>query len=382
MKLTKLKAYILDSFWFKPLIISLCGILLSELLVQIESLDSVGEITYLFNLGADGARSILTTIGASILGVAAMSFSLTATTIATVSSSYGARLVRNFMTNNKNQIVLGVFSGTFLYCVWTLRYIHSINNGGIFIPNIAVHGAIVLAIICVIVLIYFIHQIAENTQISTLLSQARNDINESIDIINPKKEDRKTKNEAIKNFNSCVIKKGAEKEGYLQMIDANRLSKVAEDCGIKIKVVVEPGDYVHKNKDIFAINKAVSKSENKRILNCFSIGDFRTPHQDIRFAFQQPVDVACRALSPGINDPFTAMSAIDIIESGVIEYLKQPKQQRFFYDSDEKLNVFIDISSKEDVINNIYKSLDTYCMDDPRVKEKYLAFKKNISNYR
>ena len=135
---------------------------------------AVRELPFFSELSADGGRSILTTIGTSMLTVAGTSFSITISVLATTSSTYGPRLVRNFMADRSNQFVLAMFTSTFLYCLIVLRSVRTASmTGSAFVPTLGVHLAVLLAVVDVAVLVYFIHHIATSVQITTLQKRCR-----------------------------------------------------------------------------------------------------------------------------------------------------------------------------------------------------------------
>jgi uncharacterized membrane protein len=160
-----------ESFWFWPTIFGVAAIVLAQLLVSVdERLQLAGtRIPFLDALSASGGRSILTTIGTSMLTVAGTSFSITISVLATTSSTYGPRLVRNFMADRANQLVLAAFTSTFLYAIVVLRSVHTaIEDTDAFVPVIAVHVAVLMGVVDVAVLVFFIHHIATSVQVTSL----------------------------------------------------------------------------------------------------------------------------------------------------------------------------------------------------------------------
>lgn len=180
-----------ESFWFLPGVLGVGALVLAELVVTLDRyLDgaSYGPLdALLVRVGASGSRDILGAIGGSMLGVAATSFSITISVLATTSSSYGPRLVRNFMADRGNQLVLGIFGSTFLYSLMVLRSIRSLDSGDgdTFVPDLAVNLAVVLAVLDVAVLVYFIHHIADSVQVSSLVQRVRRDLVSTVDDLCP-----------------------------------------------------------------------------------------------------------------------------------------------------------------------------------------------------
>lgn len=322
-----LRSKITDSFWFLPLAMGVLGIIFAWTMVWIDHflINNAIDIK-IADVGAEGGRGILTAIAGSILGVAATSFSITTSVLATASSTYGPRLVRNFMADSRNQFVLGSFVASFLYALMVLRTVRDVGDiGTAFVPNLAISVAIIMAIVNVVLLIYFIHHIADSIQISTLVSRVRDDLIHCIDALYPlaKNDDddnipRDRFTEELPNEPPIVVH--SQSDGFITWIDYEKLVSEAEQQNEHIKLLVQPGDYVHYDMplaNVWTMGGNVSGREFSWIAYQVHIEQTRTPYQDIRYAVQQPVDITIRALSPGLNDPYTAINALRGLGSGL-----------------------------------------------------------------
>ncbi|MDO5500839.1 MAG: DUF2254 family protein, partial [Propionibacteriaceae bacterium] len=186
--LSRLK-HLPTTFWFVPTVLIVMGVILGEVLVSIDRAGWPDDLpdplkNLLFASGPTGASSMVTTVGTAVFGVAGTAFSITMSVIATASSTYGPRLVRNFMADRGNQIVLGAFGATFAYCLMVLRRITSADDDvGVdaFVPQLAVNFTLVLAFIDVGLLIYFIHHIATSIEVSSLTERVRTELSRAID---------------------------------------------------------------------------------------------------------------------------------------------------------------------------------------------------------
>ena len=139
------------------------AVALSFVLVQVDVWLGVGVVQkfgLLYTFGPEGARAILSVIASSMITVASVIFSITMLTLQLASSQFGPRVLRNFMRDRSNQIVLGTFIATFLYCLLVLRTVRGTDNSS-FVPHLSVAFGALLAIASVAVLIYFIHHIAD-----------------------------------------------------------------------------------------------------------------------------------------------------------------------------------------------------------------------------
>ncbi|RIJ61073.1 DUF2254 domain-containing protein, partial [Clavibacter lycopersici] len=181
-----------ESFWLLPALLGLGAVVLALGLVEVDRLlvaAGIDDIPLVEDLSATGGRAILSAIGGTMLGVAATSFSITISVLATTSSSYGPRLVRNFMADRGNQVVLAVLTSTFLYALIVLRSIHTEEDGVVgFVPVLAVSAAVLLAVADVAVLVYFIHHIAMSVQVTTLQTRVLADLERVIDATRPARD--------------------------------------------------------------------------------------------------------------------------------------------------------------------------------------------------
>ena len=176
-----------ESFWVLPAALGIGAVLLAELLLTLDR-HVVGDtqVWVFSDLSATGSRSLLTTVGGSMLGVAATSFSITISVLATTSSTYGPRLVRNFMADRGNQLVLAVLTSSFVYCLVVLRAVRSEADGvGDFVPTVSVHVAVLIALLDVAVLVYFIHHIATSVQVTSLQQRVGRELDAVVELLYP-----------------------------------------------------------------------------------------------------------------------------------------------------------------------------------------------------
>jgi uncharacterized membrane protein len=162
-----------SSFYFVPLLIVVCSVGLAAGLIELDlalRFDAGEAWPLFFGAGADGSRGLLTAVASSMITVAGVVFSITIVALALTSSQYTSRVLRNFMGNHSNQVVLGVFLGIFSYCLVVLRTIRG-GDEGAFVPSIAVMGGLILAFVGVGFLIYFIHHISVSIQASSIIAE-------------------------------------------------------------------------------------------------------------------------------------------------------------------------------------------------------------------
>ena len=317
----------IESFWLIPALLLSASVLAAEVLVALDrSLigQGIAELPFVNAIGPSGSRDLLAAIGGSMLGVAATSFSITISVIATASSTYGPRLVRNFMANRGNQIVLGTFGATFLYALLVLRTVREESSQAAeFVPHLAVTVAIALAVLDVAVLIYFIHHIADSIQVSTLASQVLSDLERSAAEARPEDQEHADPVTIVPSAEPVLVVT-AKDHGYLQQADHAALVDLAADIDGFLRVRPRCGDHVVAGETLVEVwaGAGADDTVEQRIRRHLVFGRSRTPQNDLRYAVQQIVEMAVRALSPSTNDPYTAINAITELGTGLVAVLE------------------------------------------------------------
>lgn len=315
---TLLKTYdnIRTSFWFVPCNIILLALVLCALLVWLDSVSSLANVpvlNFLYHSDPDITRDLLSTVASSIMTVVSITFSITMVALTNASSQFGPRLLRNFMNDSSTQTVLGTFIAIFLYCLVLIRVTDDFANGE-HLPGLAIAGAILLTLHSIFLLIYFIHHVATNLQADNIINKVYETLQTNISSIFAEHKE----NEALQASQSTVTNKlnaapaiKSHSSGYVQAINYLELVELLEGRDAYMKLTISPGDFVTTNMLIGYYSGDASDSSLKQILNCISLGAKRTPIQDPEFAFLQLVEIALRALSPSINDPYSAIACID-----------------------------------------------------------------------
>lgn len=370
---TTIQTKLFDSFWFKPLLLCAFGLVLAQVVIMVDHwlVDQNIDVP-LSGMGAEGGRGILIAIAGSVLGVAATSFTITTSVLATASSTYGPRLVRNFMADRRNQFVLGSFGMSFLYALIVLRSVRdTMDVGAAFVPSLAINIAILFAVLNVILLIYFIHHIAESIQISTLISRVRDDLIRSIESLYPLEEKLDdNKNQQNNSESTCNEFADAlpdirpnrvriDRDGYVTWIDYGAIVKRAREHDALVKLLIQPGDYVFLGMEVAQVWQRTEDDEPHITwpLVSINIAETRTPYQDIRYAVQQPVDITIRALSPGINDPYTAINAMRGLGSGLTRLCQRQNAEAVMFDDDSQPRLHKKTITIEHMLDSVFRTL-------------------------
>ena len=308
------------SLWFVPTLMVAGAIGLAFGLVVVDTRIAHAwllDYPLLFGAGADGARGMLTAIAGSMVTVAALIFSLTLSTLAQVSSQYTSRVLRNFMRDRANQLVLGFFVSIFAYCLIVLRTIRGGDEGG-FIPSLAVFMGLVLALTSIGVLIFFIHHMAIAIQASSIIRHATEETQAAITRLFPDPVDLEhTQELPVPTARLRWQPVPARATGYVQSLDEAELLALARQLAGVVRLEHGIGGFVARGAALVSVAGyepepvVLSEALTKQLNDCFTLGRQRTIEQDVGFGLRQVVDIALKALSPGINDTTTAIISID-----------------------------------------------------------------------
>lgn len=302
-----------SSYWFIPALMATTAAGLAFGGVYVDELYGGTFSQYrlwLYTGGAEGARAVLATIAGSIITVAGTTFSITIAALSFASSQFGPRLLRNFMRDTGNQVVLGTFTSTFLYCILVLRTVVG-EDERIYVPHLSVTFGVVLAVLSLGVLIYFIHHIAESIQVGYLIQTVGLELDDTVERLFPAELAEPAGHaESQDDFTFEVC---ADRSGYIQAIDENALLASSRDADLSIRLLLRPGDYAISGMALAVMPQAPDPKIEAQIRRSFVMGRTRTPHQDAPYAFLQLAEIAVRALSPSMNDPFTAVMCVDRI---------------------------------------------------------------------
>ena len=321
-KFKQLWSNLRSSFWFVPSLIVAVSIALAVALVEADSIGSdqwLARWPRLFGVGAEGARGMLSTIAGSMMTVVGVTFSMTLVTLALASSQYTSRILRNFMRDRVTQVVLGIFAGIFTYCLIVLRTIRSGDEGG-FVPSLAVSFGVVLAIGGIGVLIFFIHHIASSIQASNIIASVAAETMVAVDRLFPEKlghgpiegdEDPSPLPLSERSWQAV----SARENGYIQSVDNAALLRLAREHQTIVRMERGIGEFVVQSTPLASL--ALEDPPEKEIIAAlqaaYSINRYRTVEHDSAFGIRQIVDMALKALSPGINDTTTAVMCVDYL---------------------------------------------------------------------
>lgn len=363
-------------YWFVPTIMSICAVAISVLLLWVDRQHIIGErLTWLYTGGPDGAKTLLSTVAGSVITVAGVAFSITVAALSQASSLFGPRLLRNFTRDTGNQIVLGTFVATFLYCLMILRTIHA-EQGDLdsFVPQASVTMSVLMATASIAMLIYFIHHVSESLQAPHVVAAVAADMSETIVSLttapDPADEGRGPHDDEIDVLpaaESHLVRAGCD--GYVQAVEFETLVELATRADVIIRLERRAGDHVMECCDLARIWPAtrVDQDLSHAVAQAVICGIEATPEQDVEFAIRQLVEVALRALSPGINDPFTAINCIDALGAGLSLLARRRLPSAHRCDENGRLRVITRVTSFAGAADMAFNQIRQHARDNVAV---------------
>ena len=321
-KLKQIWSNLRSSLWFLPALIVTVSIAFAVVLIEAETFGInrwLARWPRLFGTGAEGARGMMSTIAGSMMTVVGVTFSMTLVTLAMASSQYTSRILRNFMRDRFTQTVLGIFAGIFTYCLIVLRTIRS-GEEGVFVPSLAVFFGFVLALGGIGALMFFIHHIASSIQASNIIASVAAETMVAVDRIFPEKlghgpiegdEDQSPLPLSERSWQAV----SAGENGYIQSVDNAALLRLARAHQTIVRMERGIGQFVVQGTTLASLSME-NPPGNEMIAGlqaAYSINRYRTVEHDSAFGIRQIVDMALKALSPGINDTTTAVMCVDYL---------------------------------------------------------------------
>lgn len=365
-----------SSLWLVPAMMILAAVLLALGMLYLDTVAPqpwFEQLRWLLQIGPEGARQVLATIAGSMITVASLVFSMTLVTLTLASSQLGPRLITRFVRDTVNHVVLGTFVATFVYAILVLQTVAGAEaEAEPFVPHLSVTVALILALVSILWLVYFIHHVASSIQADTVIAELGVQLSEAIERRFPE-IDRPAGVSPETPFLDRLAEPPAvvavPESGYVQAIDASSLLRKASTNGLVVQVETRPGDFVVARAPLLKVwpRERLSEEIGKALCEPIVIGPKRTPTQDVDFAVSALVEIALRALSPGINDPHTAMTCIDRLMEALAEIMAEDEPPSLVPDADGTIRLIVRPATFEAVIGAAFNPIRHAGRDHARV---------------
>ena len=363
-----------EGFWFLPSALIVAGFLLGNFMIRLDQRTqswSALHLSWLFPGNAEWAKSILTTIAAFVGVAVTLIISVTIVALTLASQQFGPRLLRNFLRDSTTKVILGVYlaTGTFGFVV---RY--RLDD---FIPYLSLSLIGILAVISVFLLILFVHHVSASIHVSNVMARVSRDYSHAVDKLFPKKllemppaaETLIKKTDLPSNFDEEARPIPSNESGYIQSIDYVYLLDLAHEKDILLKIHPRPGEFIIEGTPLAFVwpGSAYEEMLFDKVNGSIYLGNERTLTQDVEFAINQLVEIAVRALSPAINDPFTAVRCINRLAQGLVELSHSQMPSPYIYDSDQKLRLITKTITFPKMVNASFNLIRQNGLTSPMV---------------
>ncbi|MEO8496271.1 MAG: DUF2254 domain-containing protein [Planctomycetota bacterium] len=399
-----MKTYLLNlwdsvrgGYWFVPTLFALGAVMLSLLLPRLDAaIVAWGwRLPEWIRTTIPAARATLSAIAGAMVAVTGTVFSITIVTLSLASQQFGPRLLRSFMYDLPTQITLGVFLSTGFYCLLLLRVVEQ-HDGGVTAPHVSVLAAVALTVLSMAMLIVFIQNVATLIQAPHVVAAVARDLDGAIERLFPEligdpASDEELNEASARDMESklgenCVVV-GSTREGYIQAIDADGLMQLARERDLVLRLRSRPGDFIALGSPLADVWQAAEQPAAELsgtdlavpLSETFLVGIRRTPRQDVECMIDELVEVAVRALSPGINDPFTAMNCIDRLGAALGRVAERKLPSAYRWDDEGRLRVIARPVSFANVLDAAFNQIRQYGRDSVAVTTRLLEALESIA---
>jgi uncharacterized membrane protein len=327
------------------------------------------------------AQAILTSIATSTMTVVSIVFAILLMTLTLASTQFSPRILISFVRDHVTQWTLGIFLGTFSYCIAALPAARSLPTP--FAPVVTVVGAMALAPVCVAWLIYFIHHISIAISVNHILDRISRETELVIDELMPYPRQPthwgKAFGASLEDLKHVIA---SRQSGYIRFVDVPRLRELARSYGVCVRLERKVGQFVPEGAALLRVTRGerITPDRGLELLAAIDIGPTRTMQQDVEFGIVQIVDIALRAISPAVNDPTTAISAVDQLSSIVIRWVSRAPPEGYFYDPPHVLRVIIDWTDFDGVLDLAYEQIRHYAVADAAVSLRLMRALGDIAS--
>ena len=326
------------------------------------------------------AQVILGGIAASIMTVVSIVFAILLMTLTLASMQFSPRLIVSFSRDRVTQWTLGIFLGTFSYCMAALPAAHSFPHP--FAPVVTVLGAMILALACVGLLLFFIHHISQAISASHIVDRIAEETEGIIDELMPLPHhpDRPHRDGPLGPGQNdvAVLSIGS---GYIRFVDTKRVVAVAKHYRVSIRVLRRVGHFVPAGIPLMIVSKGnrLSPEGTAELLAAIDIGPTRTLQQDVEFGVLQIVDIALRAISPAVNDPTTAINCVDQLSRILIRFASREPPDNLLYDPPGIVRASVEWIHFDRLVVSAFEQIRLYARTDIAVSLRLLRAFSDIA---
>ncbi|MFD2697564.1 DUF2254 domain-containing protein [Mesonia sediminis] len=366
-----------ENIAFYPSIISFLGFNFAMLMLYLEKRGvSSFVINYVPELvinNADTAKTLLSFLTGGIISIMVFSFSMVMVLLNQASSNFSPRVLPGLISQRNHQYVLGLYVATILYNTFTLVGINPKEDSQYQLPGFSVLLGIIFTVICFAAFLYFIHSISQSIQVNRILENIYNDAKNRLNrLIEGEQKNHKSCFPSTDNWHKYY----STETGYLQTFALNNLKLLCLKNEIKIKILPLKGAFVLAGVPLFLVNKSIDDELKEKILENFNFARGEIVLDNYALGFKQITEIGVKAMSPGINDPGTALNTIDYLTELFALRMKK-RDETIIYENDQAL-VFLTTVNFAELLYQVLASYRTYCNHDIACVQKLLIMLKYL----
>jgi uncharacterized membrane protein len=372
-------------FLIRPLVIAvflgLCGAVLSSVEESVPTASAWVPIT-LFPSHEDAqvAQVILSVIATSTMTVVSIVFAILLMTLTLASMQFSPRILISFVRDRGTQWTLGIFLGTFSYCLAALPAARSMPHP--FAPVLTVLGAMLLALVSVGWLLFFIHHISHAISVNHIVDRIARETEDVIDVLMPHPQTSSYQQPAaVPVLEESEFPILNEVSGYIRFIDTKRLLAFARMHHLRVRVTRRVGHFVPAGVPLLMVSRRTRLDRNNAVdlTGAFDIGPMRTLQQDVEFGVIQIVDIALRAISPAVNDPSTAISCIDQLTRILIRWVDRLPPESLLFGPPHVVRVILPWIDLDGMLDTAIEQIRAYATTDSAVSLRLLRLLHDVA---
>jgi uncharacterized membrane protein len=373
-------------FLVRPLLISIAlgvlGAVLSSLEETVPALSAwVPAILFPSHADPQVAQIVLAAIAGSIMTVVSIVFAMLLMTLTLASMQFSPRILVSFVRDRVTQWTLGIFLGTFAYCVAALPAARSLPQP--FAPVATVTGAMLLALICVAWLIFFIQHISQAISVNHIVDRIARETEDVIDDIMPDPQQYIYASEGVPFDDSRrEVAVASVSSGYIRFVDTRRLLALAKAFKLRVRMLRRIGHFVPAGVPLLQVSPAdrLDPARAVELRSAFDIGPTRTLQQDVEFGIIQIVDIALKAISPAVNDPSTAITCVDQLGRILIRFVSRKAPVSLLCDPPHVVRVIVPWIEIGGLLDTAFEQIRHYASSDVAVSLRLLRALDDIAS--
>jgi uncharacterized membrane protein len=354
-----------SSLWALPLLMVIVAALAAILAVHIPVREATDPVWFLYSGSAEEAPQFLSNLVTAMITMATLVVSITMVVLALAAQQLGPRLIRSFMADRRTQMTLGLFVATVVYLLLVLRSAYGRAES---VPNLAVTGGTMLVLLCLVALLVFVHHLARSIIADNIIDRVGNALDDDVERLLPESDLETPEPPATtprKNGAPFMLRHS----GYIETVNYGGLVDIAKSADAVIELSFKPGRHVIEGGTFawVAPADAATASMGDELEGCLQLSGERTSIQDLETSIRQLVEVALRALSPSISDPFTAMAVIDRLTISLAKIMRRGMPQCVWTDDDGKVRLVAPRSTFADILQEAFRQIRQQAHDQPAV---------------